>query len=241
MDYSSNEAHKASVQVAESELRIRVGDVRFVLETLEMFDRSDPNALFQGHVDTALAGVFGYSFGGAVAAEACRLDERFRAGIDMDGRLFGKSASDGVEQPFLFMSSDVPFPTDSELANSTGAKHRSLAMLQEDDRNIRRSLKRHGGYFLKINGASHANFCDTPLFLPIRRLSGAGPIEAKQAIKVINDFTVSFFDHHLNGSSVSRLFGRNREYAEAEVETWDHPVPVARQMDKASNPASRNK
>ena len=243
MDYSSDDAQKETIRVDESELRIRAEDARFVLDTLERFDRSDPNGFFQGHFDTSSVGVFGHSFGGAVAAEVCRIDPRFRAGINMDGCLFGESAREGVEQRFLFMSSDGPAPTPSELENSIGTKRRYLAMIYQGDRDVERSLKKYGGYLVKIIGASHANFCDTPLFSPISRLSGAGPIEVQHAVVIINDLTLSFFDRHLNGHGIKQTLGRSRDFSEVELQSWevsDKEQTATSEVRKSANISSEN-
>ena len=127
MDFSSDEAEKASRRIAETQLKVRVGDARFVLDTLEDLDRNDQAGIFTGRLDTSRVGIFGHSFGGAVAAEACHLDQRFRAAMDLDGCLFGEAARIGVERPFLVMSSADPAPTAEAIASSTGAKRALFA------------------------------------------------------------------------------------------------------------------
>src|SRR5262249_35861654 len=151
-DFSSDEAFEVSKCIAEDELRIRTGDVRFVLDHLERLDQSDPTGLLTGHLDTSRGRIFGHAFGGAVAAGGRRLDSRCRSGIDLDGCPFGESAAFGVEQPFLFMSSDGSPPTPSELANSTGERHRFLVFMDQDARNVRHSLATYGGYMITIGG-----------------------------------------------------------------------------------------
>ena len=51
-------------------------------------------------------GVFGHSFGGAAAAEICHLDDRFKAGIDLDGDPYGDVIKTGLNQPFMFILSE---------------------------------------------------------------------------------------------------------------------------------------
>lgn len=223
MDFSSEDAMQKAILVAESELEIRTADVRFVLDSLERLDRSDPAGLLTGHLDLSRAGVFGHSFGGAVAAEACRVDPRFRAAIDYDGCLFGGAAREGVPRPFLVMGNENPSPTPvPETAPS--AKKRRFRLLDQDDRNIRRSIEAHGGYLLGLRGASHANYCDTPLFLPIRRMSEAGSIPCRRAFEIINDCSVAFFDEFVKREGRAFPDGPVSRCPEVEVRQGKPPL-----------------
>ena len=59
-------------------------DTRFILDKLTYLNEKDPSGIFKGKLDMQAVGIVGHSFGGATAAEACRDDPRFKAGIDMD-------------------------------------------------------------------------------------------------------------------------------------------------------------
>ena len=223
MDFSSDEAMKASLRINENQVRIRAKDASFVLDTLERLDRLDPGGLLTGHLETSRAGIVGFSFGGAVAAEACRLDARFRGCVDLDGCLFGKSAKEGVEQPFLVMSNDGPLASSRPAAKSSGPRQRRLAFNSHADRDVLHSFQINGGYAVNIKGVTHMNFCDAPLFIPIRRMNEAGPIDPRRAMRIINAFALSFFDQHL-GMQPRRLQSRTaREYVEARLTTYVRP------------------
>jgi predicted dienelactone hydrolase len=220
LDYSSDEALQASIHVVEAQLRIRTADVRFTLDTLERLDQQDPSGLLVGRIDASRVGVFGHSFGGAVAAEVCQTDPRFKAGINFDGLLFGESGAKGVKRPFLFVSDDGPGPTASALANASGSRKRYLMYLDQDVQAIRRSLIVNGGYYLAIRGASHMQFCDRPLYSPIKRLTEAGPIDARRAMAIINAYTVAFFDKHLSSLDNGLLDGASPQYPDVSLEKW---------------------
>ena len=102
MDWSSDETVAACVRDANAQLSLRTADARFVLDEIERLNRNDPDGLFTGRLDTERVGIFGHSFGGAVAAEACRTDARFKAGANYDGLLFGDVLEQGIGKPFLF-------------------------------------------------------------------------------------------------------------------------------------------
>ncbi len=220
IDFSSAKALEASLRVDEGELQVRTADVRFVLDTLERLDRHDPTGLLTGHLDLSRVGIFGHSFGGAVAAEACRVDHRFQAGIDLDGCLFGDVAKKGIEQPFLFITGEGRPAESIPLMGSQDPRSLAQAFYHQDASNVRDSLVKYGGYILHIRGASHMSYCDSPLFSPIRRLTGAGPIKASRGMSIVNKYTLAFFNRYLNGQSEAVLQGPAREFPEARLEVW---------------------
>jgi hypothetical protein len=224
IDFSSFASMEASIHVDEAELRVRTADVRFVLNSLEGLNRDDPAGLLTGHLDFSRVGIFGHSFGGAVAAEACCLDHRFRAGIDLDGCLFGEVAKYGIEQPFLFITGDGPPPKPIPLTSSLDPRNLAEAYYYQDGRNVRDGLEKHGGYVLRIRGASHMNYCDSPLFSPIRRLTGAGPIDASRAMSIVNRYTLAFFNRYLNGQSEPLLGSPALRFPETRLEVWQPPA-----------------
>ncbi|MFL6449394.1 MAG: hypothetical protein ACJ746_17185 [Bryobacteraceae bacterium] len=59
-------------------------------------------------MDLSRAAVVGHSFGGAAAAELCRTDQRFRAGVNLDGWMFSGVKKEGISTPFLFVMEDDP-------------------------------------------------------------------------------------------------------------------------------------
>jgi dienelactone hydrolase len=76
-----------------------VDDTSFVVNQLELLNSGDDR--FSGRLDLSRLGIFGHSYGGAIAVEFCRLDARCQAGINLDGSLRGGSANQGVSQPFM--------------------------------------------------------------------------------------------------------------------------------------------
>jgi hypothetical protein len=48
-------------------------------------------------------GVFGMSFGGAAAGEFCKVDDRCKARVNLDGTQFGRHWTQPVAAPFLML------------------------------------------------------------------------------------------------------------------------------------------
>ena len=56
-------------------------------------------------------GVFGHSFAGAAAVEACRIDPRFSARMNLGEAVYGPATCTGLKQPsFLFVEQLRPPP-----------------------------------------------------------------------------------------------------------------------------------
>ncbi|OXM48755.1 alpha/beta hydrolase family protein [Amycolatopsis alba] len=87
----------SSIEVSKRMIDTRVRDTRFVLDSLGL----------------NRVGMFGHSAGGFTAGETMVTDRRIVAGANLDGsmahsqsqRIFGRVADEGLDRPFLLMSS----------------------------------------------------------------------------------------------------------------------------------------
>jgi predicted dienelactone hydrolase len=220
LDPSSDNALDESFRTIREQLRVRASDVLFIVDELKKMNEHDPSGLLTGRLDTSRIGIFGHSFGGAVAAQVCWLDPRFRAGINMDGLMAGEAADAGVSQPFFFMNDDSPLPTLADLQSPDPRRRRNANILRLDESRINQSLATYGGYELTLQGAHHVNFSDFPLFCRSRRLTGAGPIDVYRAMRIINAYTVAFFTRYLKGTEQPLLNGPSPGYPEARFRAW---------------------
>ncbi len=222
-DYSSQAAFEAFLQEANTETEIRAHDAQFVLETLDSWNRSDPEGFFTNRLRTTNVGILGHSLGGSVAIQACWLDSRFSAAVDMDGMVAAESASEGAKQPVLFiMELDLPQASKS----LTGLSDRETRLLQfnrSQERLMKASLAKYGGIWLEIPGTTHKSFSDSPLFSPLRFLSGAGTADARQTFAVINAYILAFFDKELKNKDSDLLKARPPKFAGLKFEIWPGP------------------
>ncbi|WP_054705650.1 prolyl oligopeptidase family serine peptidase [Bacillus sp. JCM 19041] len=142
----------------------------------------------RGHIDFDRVGYMGHSFGGATAGYTLAKDDRFHAGINMDGFPYGDAHLVGVEQPFLTMMSD------SDLLEE---------YLQETDETYRKELYSRieaiSDDVISLNGALHMDFSDFPLLSPLTSWIGmTGRVSAKEQHQKINELTVDFFNTAFN-------------------------------------------
>ena len=184
-------------------------DNRFLMDQLEKLNADDPAGRFTGQLDLTAIGVMGHSFGGASAAQTCRLDARCQAGVDLDGTPYGDVVETGLRRPFLFMWS-IP-----GLLERAGDQQRIEDM---------RTLVSHTTaktYQLTIRGMHHLNFSDyAVLYEPILRpMQMLGSIEGRRGLKITTDYVAAFFDQYLRGAPSALLAGPAPDYPEVQFGT----------------------
>jgi predicted dienelactone hydrolase len=172
-------------------LTVRIADTRYVLHALTRFDLGSRKGAFFGILDLDRIGMFGHSLGGATAAATMLTDRRIDAGLDMDGFLFGKVATAGLEKPFMLFAADP------------GLRHQpNLAQFWSHLRGPR--------YAVDFTGAAHLAFTDLVFLVP--QLAGTneaaaqarlqplvGTINRKLAYEAQRAYVLAFFDQTLKG------------------------------------------
>lgn len=173
-------------------LATRVADVRFVLDRLSRLARARTGLLAQ-RLDRARVGALGHSFGGATAAAAMLADPRIRAGINLDGKVWGPVVSRGLKQPFMLVVGD-----------SFGGG------LTPDQTQFASRLR--GRYWaLRVIGAGHFSFSDLGRFtlaLPgLGEVFDVGTVDAARADRAVRVYVAAFFDTVLRGTRGHLLDG----------------------------------
>jgi dienelactone hydrolase len=201
-------------------------DLVFVLDRLEQLESGAILSPFQGRLDLARIGVFGHSFGGRVAARACQLDNRLKAGIICDA--FGRSMTveknpngSTVEQPMMVQyARRVPL--------HGWARTQALLQTPGSDLEAELSAARKefcesvaaGCYEVTLNtpGIVHESFSDMPLLESGQ--SEATRRSQKRAMEITRSCTRAFFDRHLLGRPAPLL--DDVLYSPEEVELTRH-------------------
>ncbi|MHC1765037.1 MAG: alpha/beta hydrolase family protein [Verrucomicrobiia bacterium] len=129
-------------------IKERATDQQFVMDELSRMNSGDP--VFAGRLDLERMGAFGFSAGGATAAEVCRTDPRCKAGINMDGMFFVSNlVQTALSTPFMMLRAD-----NGEVQLPDGPP---------DDRRLVIEKMTHDGYFVRTSGTVHYSFSDLPL------------------------------------------------------------------------------
>ncbi len=157
------------------------------LDRLSDLATTDP--ILAGHLDLKTLGVFGHSFGGAQAFSFCGADPRCKAGVNMDGRLFGSLDQTTVTVPFLWLLSDHGAAQDSVSRQIMGQIQRAYERQPAESR-----MK------VMIKGANHFTFSEDGALLKsgvlrgIMRVMGILGMRGRRQVEVSAYAVGSFFD-----------------------------------------------
>jgi pimeloyl-ACP methyl ester carboxylesterase len=164
-----------------------VGDLLFVLNQAQRMDAGEIDLLLAGRLNLDQVGVLGHSTGGGAAVEFCWIEQRCRAGIAMDAWLipYDRSMlSEGIDKPMLLMQSEA------------WQANRNLPLVDTLYANLPEGRLR-----MTLLNTAHYDFTDIPQLTALGRfigLSGSGA--SKKTLRVINDFSVAYFDRYLKGN-----------------------------------------
>jgi len=207
--FGSEQALASFIDTATTQLRVRVDDAKFVLETLGRLNAEDSDRLLTGRLDLERVGIFGFSFGGAVALQACWLDPRFKAGVDIDGLILAESAKEGASSPFLFILSDAEPRTDAP-----DIRARNEAIFDELQlKQMKQLVSEQRAQLLRVPGALHNNFNDAPFYSPLSIGSEIAALDANATAATLGHYVQAFFDRSLkqiHDPASEGLFGPRR-------------------------------
>ena len=170
-----------------------------------------PSGRFAGRLDLQHLGVVGHSLGGATAAHFCHEDSRCKAGIDLDGALFGPVIEDGLHQPFMFvLEGHSKVPDAAEVVRDIWSMYARLPV----ESRLRISLA----------GSDHFSFTDqillkSQLLLGMMRGVGViGGMQGDRGLAITASYVNSFFDVYLKGQPRTTLDTLAIRYPEVRVE-----------------------
>jgi dienelactone hydrolase len=224
LDYSSQAAFERTVELDNERARTFARDASATLDELARLDQGAADQRFARQLDLRQAGIVGYSFGGAVAAQASRMDARFKAAVNLDGRHWAQALQAGVPVPYLFVGEELLMPTAAMLTSSDPATRYEAFMDRIDYTKLAGNLRVNGGIQVTIDGMQHINFSDDVLRSPVRRFSGGGTIDAERGLLIINSLVVEFFGRQLAQRPAPRLAGNPHPFPEARADYWPAPA-----------------
>jgi len=94
------------MRVFRRSVNLWVKDVQFVMDTLEKINDRSVGNKFYGKLDFSRLGTLGQSVGGAVSGQLCYVEDRMKAGVNLDCFQFGDLYDHEMNKPFMLMQSD---------------------------------------------------------------------------------------------------------------------------------------
>jgi predicted dienelactone hydrolase len=180
-------------------LRIWTDDTLFLVDELEDIQAGERVSLLVGKLDMSRLGIFGQSFGGVTAVQVCSVDDRCQAGINLDAGLpidyAGQTIDFHLKQPFML--------------NENAAFYRSRIL----------RILENTAYGVTVSGIKHFNFTDLYFYSPVFKFTKIlGPIDGYRMVKIINSYTLAFFDETLKGERSPLVDGPSPDYPEVTIE-----------------------
>ncbi len=179
LDLGDGQTTPVRITEASAEtIALRTRDLRFVLGKLE-------TVRGVGRIDRDRVGAFGHSNGGATAADLMLADRRIRAGVNMDGGLYGPVLEQGLDRPFGIMMGDA-------LASFYTYQVRHF-----------RSRLRGAHPLVDYPGVGHKAFADNVWLVPQLGLdpveAEVGTVDAATTVRLQNAWLNRFFDRQIKG------------------------------------------
>ena len=179
---SSEQAQK----IGDHLVGVWAADARFAAG---MVAKQLPNSV-QTSIGTSYVG---HSFGGAASLEACRLDQRCAAAVDLDGSQFGAVVTKGVRAPILLLGADDSCITSvcGPDAENDADRDRALSLLKASTGT---------SWCATIPGSRHFNFTDYGAYylaFPLRKFLPLGSVAPRHALTVQNGYVTTFLSHAL--------------------------------------------
>lgn len=221
--YVPDPAYDTSAELYEHNVEgvgIRAADASFVLDTLTAWNEADPNGLFEGKLDMERVGIFGHSYGGATTAEAMAQDDRFKAGVSLEGGFWGEVAHTGLKQPFMYMMTGG---TAASFDPSTTKKDKVFYDEFAPDLESVMTLSTSDTYYLIVEHFIHQSFTEIALLSPTLFAKDIDPVHN---VDITRSYVRAFFDQYLEGKPQQLLEGPSTAYPEVK---FDETYTVKRQ------------
>lgn len=162
-------------------------DIEFFINKLPDINKSDTNLMTKLNLEQI--GVFGMSMGGIAANEVCIVNSKVKAGVNIDGGIYGSTIDTLINTPFLFINSQ----------RYLGYGNLFLSKSSKDC------------YAITVRNSDHYNFTDYALY-PFQSNMMVGTIDAAIPVEIMNSFILSFFNTYLLGMNNQDLKAISLKY-----------------------------
>ena len=197
----------SSTRDAVASIEGRLRDEQFVLDELEHLNANDPH--LGGRLDLDKIGTFGWSIGGATAAQLCLRDPRCKAGVNFDGTFFESNLlTNTLSVPYLCLVEGESPQNDSPPNNDILPVFNHMLT---------------NAYWVKLTSTVHGSFSDFDLIIDSASLQAVWgtPVSGQylrpaRVTQIVRTYLLSFFNKYLKGEDDHLLDGPSADYPEVE-------------------------
>ena len=216
-NFTSTRTFEETLAPIDNRIRERALDAARVVDQITTLSQDSAVLQIRSRLASDQIGIMGFSFGGSIAAEAKKLDPRFKAALNLDGWHFGSSVA-GVPWPyFLIVSGESIDLHEKTQGTSIASEDYAAALTLRDFEMPIAKMRTLGGYVLTIPGTDHLNFADCAFSGSIFRDSPcAGKIDKYRVFEIMSKYTLAFLDTSLK----NRVDMSVEIYPEARFESW---------------------
>ncbi len=202
-DENSPDFHRALIRNCKlntENVRIWSDDLIFVADQIIRLNDGSIPSIFKNRLEPENIAIFGHSFGGAAAGQACLADSRFKAFINLDGTPFGDTVDNVIEQPFMIICA-APGP-DAKITPDSGYSQEQKDYL-----------------IVMVEGSKHVDYTDLRVIIPYagKAIGLFGTISSERQTEIMNAYIVSFFNRHLKGIPAPMLETVPPHYPEIKI------------------------
>jgi len=181
-------------------LKLRTEDIEFVIDSLKAGELGAAGELLNGHMDLTKVGLFGHSLGGAASAQVSREREEVKAAMVLDGTMIGDITGISSNSKEIITSESFTKPL-MQMYNATFLEPESKASSYLPNISAYENAAA-AAYSLCIKDSGHLNFTDLPRISPfLSGMLGVGAVDSLECIKIVNAYSLAFFDRHIKGQS----------------------------------------
>lgn len=196
--------------------------VKDQIQVIDFLSYLNREKKFKNKIDLDKIGVMGHSFGGATAFQSMLIDDRIKAGINMDGTYFGNAEKSEMDvKPFLLMNTSEEKKESKEDKTAalvaSGLSEKQFQQISQSLEERQQKFRDYGGYVASIIGAKHMSFSDYYLFSPA--LSIGENVNYREDQKIIRWTVLQFFEKTLNKNNRTIFDDSNKPYSRLTLST----------------------
>lgn len=188
-------------------------DVQFVLDMITGLNERDD--FFQGKIDLNRVGLMGHSFGGSTTTHLLQGDERFAAGVNMDGPIFNNQITGVNSKPLMHLLGQEMWdllvsPDRYFFGSKLGLSKELIDIIFDGYLYFLPKLHHESSaqsYLILLDGVNHNAFCDLSFLktIPAVVSSGqdflTGSLTGAETMGLTHTLLLQFFDKYLKNRS----------------------------------------